>query len=35
MPDGYLNFDEYVRQGEPAQRQWTEAWRLKPAILKM
>lgn len=24
--DGYLNFDEYIRQGEPAQRERAEAW---------
>ena len=26
MKDGYLNFDEYIRQGEPAQRERAEAW---------
>lgn len=26
--DGYLNFDEYIRQGEPAQRERAEAWRV-------
>lgn len=24
----YLNFDEYIRQGEPAQRERAEAWRV-------
>ncbi|MBR5957867.1 MAG: Fic family protein [Salinivirgaceae bacterium] len=28
MADGYLNFDEYIRQGEPAQRERAEAWRV-------
>lgn len=28
MSDGYLNFDEYIRQGEPAQRERAEAWRV-------
>lgn len=28
MKDGYLNFDEYIRQGEPAQREKAEAWRM-------
>ena len=28
MKDGYLNFDEYIRQGEPAQRERAEAWRV-------
>ena len=26
MKDGYLNFDEYIRQGDPAQRERAEAW---------
>ena len=26
MKDGYLNFDEYIRKGEPAQRERAEAW---------
>ena len=26
MKDGYLNFDEYIRQGEPAQREAAYAW---------
>ena len=26
--DGYLNFDEYIRQGEPAQRERADAWRV-------
>ena len=26
MKDGYINFDEYIRQGEPAQRERAEAW---------
>lgn len=26
MKDGYLNFDEYICQGEPAQRERAEAW---------
>ena len=26
--DGYLNFDEYIRQGEPTQRERAEAWRV-------
>lgn len=28
MKDGYLDFDEYIRQGEPAQRERAEAWRV-------
>lgn len=28
MTDGYLNFDEYIRQGEPTQRERAEAWRV-------
>ena len=24
--DGYIDFDEYIRQGEPAQRERAEAW---------
>ena len=24
----YINFDEYIRQGEPAQRERAEAWRV-------
>ncbi|MBQ1719557.1 MAG: antitoxin VbhA family protein, partial [Bacteroidales bacterium] len=28
MTDGYLNFDEYIRQGEPAQRERADAWRV-------
>ena len=28
MTDGYLNFDEYIRQGEPEQRERAEAWRV-------
>ena len=28
MKDGYLNFNEYIRQGEPAQRERAEAWRV-------
>ena len=24
----YLNFDEYIRQGEPAQRERADAWRV-------
>lgn len=28
MTDGYINFDEYIRQGEPAQRERAEAWRV-------
>ena len=28
MADGYLNFDEYIRQGEPAQRERADAWRV-------
>lgn len=24
----YINFDEYVRQGEPEKREWAEAWRV-------
>ena len=28
MADGYLNFDEYMRQGEPAQRERADAWRV-------
>ena len=28
MTDGYLNFDEYIRQGEPAQRECADAWRV-------
>ena len=26
MKDRYLDFDEYIRQGEPAQRERAEAW---------
>lgn len=26
MKDGYLNFDEYIRQGEPMQRERAKAW---------
>ena len=26
MNEEYLNFDEYIRQGEPAQRERAEAW---------
>lgn len=26
MKDGYLDFDEYIRQGKPAQRERAEAW---------
>ena len=26
--EAYLNFDEYIRQGEPAQRERAEAWRV-------
>ena len=26
MKDGYINFDEYIRQGEPVQRERAEAW---------
>lgn len=26
MKAGYMNFDEYIRQGEPAQRERAEAW---------
>ena len=28
MTDGYLNFDDYIRQGEPAQRERADAWRV-------
>lgn len=28
MTDKYINFDEYIRQGEPAQRERAEAWRV-------
>lgn len=28
MKDGYIDFDEYIRQGEPAQRERAEAWRV-------
>ena len=28
MTDGYINFDEYIRQGEPEQRERAEAWRV-------
>lgn len=28
MAEKYLNFDEYIRQGEPAQRERAEAWRV-------
>ena len=24
----YLNFDEYIRQGEPAQKERADAWRV-------
>lgn len=26
MKDRYINFDEYIRQGEPVQRERAEAW---------
>ncbi len=26
MKEGYLDFEEYIRQGEPAQREATYAW---------
>lgn len=26
MKDSYIDFDEYIRQGEPAQRERAEAW---------
>ena len=28
MDNGYLNFDEYIRQGEPQKRERAEAWRV-------
>lgn len=28
MKNGYLDFDEYIRQGEPQQRERAEAWRV-------
>ena len=28
MNNGYLNFDEYIRQGEPQKRERAEAWRV-------
>lgn len=28
MDNGYLNFDEYIRQGEPQKRERAEAWRI-------
>lgn len=28
MTDKYLNFDEYIRQGEPAQCERADAWRV-------
>ena len=28
MTDNYINFDEYIRQGEPEQRERAEAWRV-------
>lgn len=28
MTDKYLNFDDYIRQGEPAQRERADAWRV-------
>ena len=28
MTDGYLNFDEYIRQGEPEKRLKADAWRV-------
>lgn len=28
MKDGYIDFDEYIRQGEPDQRERAEAWRV-------
>ena len=28
MTDKYLNFDEYIRQREPAQRERADAWRV-------
>ena len=26
MKDGYLDFDEYIRQGEPAQQEKADYW---------
>ena len=26
MKNGYINFDEYIRQGDPVQRERAEAW---------
>lgn len=28
MPNKYINFDEHVRKGDPAQRERAEAWRV-------
>ena len=28
MKNGYLDFDEYIRQGEPQQKERAEAWRV-------
>jgi len=28
MKDSYLNFDEYIRHGEPAQRERAEVWKV-------
>ena len=28
MSQGYFDFDQYIRQGEPAQRERAEAWRV-------
>lgn len=28
IKEQYINFDEYIRQGEPAQRERAEAWRV-------
>ena len=28
LTDNYINFDEYIRQGEPAQQERAEAWRV-------
>lgn len=28
MNNGYLNFDEYILQGEPQKRERAEAWRV-------
>ena len=35
MTDKYINFDEYIRQGEPAKRERAEAWRVAIGLQAM